>query len=106
MTASRHTPFSAVVSAQYLAAHAPAAVGAIAARLRISVRLPAFPPRVPSLRIDVAMVVIAIVAVVGAGLFPRGEPNLPPYPIGALSSLPPGRGLVNHYDWGGFLVRY
>lgn len=106
MTAARHTPFFAVVSAPYLAAHAPAAVGAIAARLRISVRLPAFPPRVPSLRIDVAMVVIAIVAVVGAGLFARGEPNLSPYPIGALSSLPPGPGVVNDYDWGGFLIWY
>src|SRR5439155_779703 len=51
MTAARHTPFFAVVSAPYLAAHAPAAVGAIAARLRFSVRLPAFPPCVLSLRI-------------------------------------------------------
>src|SRR5256886_10092461 len=105
-TAASHTHFSAVGPAPYLAAHAPAAVGAIAARLRINVRLPAFPPRVPSLRIDLAMAAIALAALVGAGLSARGEPNLSPYPIGALSSLPPGPGVVNDYDWGGFLIWY
>jgi len=106
MTAARHTPFFAVASAPYLAAHAPAAVGAIAARLHINLRLPAFAPRVPPVRIDLATAAIALVAVVGAGLLARGEPNLSPYPTGALSSLPPGPGVVNDYDWGGFLIWY
>src|SRR2546430_13643308 len=88
-TAARHTPFFAVASAPYLAAHAPAAVGAIAARLRINVRLPAFPPRVPSLRIDLAMVVIAIVAGVRAGLFPPGDPHPSPPPIAGPPPPPP-----------------
>jgi hypothetical protein len=70
------------------------------------VRLPAFVPRVPSLRIDLATAAIALAAVVGAGLFARGEPNLSAYPTGALSSLPPGPGVVNDYDWGGFLIWY
>src|SRR5713226_7587201 len=68
MTAARHTPFFAVASAPYLAAHAPAAVGAIAARFHINVRLPAFAPRVPPVRIDLATAAIAIVAVVSASL--------------------------------------
>ena len=106
MTAARHTPFFAVASAPYLAAHAPAAVGAIAARFHINVRLPAFAPRVPPVRIDLATAAIAIVAVVSAGLLARGEPNLSAYPTGALSSLPPGPGVVNDYDWGGFLIWY
>ena len=106
MTAARHTPFFAVASAPYLAAHAPAAVGAIATRFHINVRLPAFAPRVPPVRIDLATAAIALVAVVGAGLLARGEPNLSPYPTGALSSLPPGPGVVNDYDWGGFLIWY
>ena len=106
MTAARHTPFFAVASAPYLAAHAPEAIGAIAARLRIKVRLPSFASRVPSLRVDLATAAIALVAVVGAALLAPGEPNLSPYPTGALSSLPPGPGVVNDYDWGGFLIWY
>lgn len=106
MTAARHTPFFAVASVAYLAAHAPAAIAAIAARLRINARLPAFAERVPSVRIDLATGVIALAAVISAGLVARGEPNLEPYPTGALSSLPPGPGVVNDYDWGGFLIWY
>jgi hypothetical protein len=106
MTAARHTPFFAVASTAYLAAHAPVAIGAIAARFGVNVRLPAFEPRVPSLRVDVATGVIALAAVIGGGLIARGEPNLSPYPTGALSSLPPGPGLLNDYDWGGFLIWY
>ena len=106
MTAARHTPFFAVASAPYLAAHAPLAIGAIAARFRVNARLPVFAPRVPSLRIDLATAAIALAAVIGAGLLARGEPNLAAYPTGALSSLPPGPGVVNDYDWGGFLIWY
>ena len=106
MTAARHTPFFAVASAGYLAAHAPDAVAAIANRLRIPARLPAFAARVPPVRVDVAIGAIALAAVVGAAAMARAEPNLTPYPTGALSSLPPGPGLVNDYDWGGFLIWY
>jgi hypothetical protein len=106
MTAARHTPFFAIASVPYLAANAPVAIAAIAARLRIVVRLPAFAHRVPSPRIDLATGAIVLAAVIGAGLVARGEPNLGAYPTGALSSLPPGPGVVNDYDWGGFLIWY
>jgi hypothetical protein len=106
MTAARHTPFFAVASAPYLAAHAPEAIGAIVARFHINARLPAFAPRVPSLRFDLMTAAIALAVVIGAGLLARGEPNLGAYPTGALSSLPPGPGVVNDYDWGGFLIWY
>jgi hypothetical protein len=106
MTAARHTPFFAVASAPYLAAHAPQAIGAVAARLRIRPRPPTFVARVPSFRIDLATALIALAAVIGAGFIARGEPNLGAYPTGALSSLPPGPGVVNDYDWGGFLIWY
>jgi hypothetical protein len=106
MTAARHTPFFAVASAAYLASHAPDAVGAIAARLRVKARLPAFAARVPPVRVDIAMAAIALAAVIGAAAIARAEPNLSAYPTGALASLPPGPGLVNDYDWGGFLIWY
>src|SRR5207237_6698244 len=65
-----------------------------------------FAPRVPSLRVDLATAAIALAAVIAAGSIARGEPNLGPYPAGVLSSLPPGPGVVNDYDWGGFLIWY
>jgi hypothetical protein len=106
MTAARHTPFFAVAAVPYLAAHAPAAIGVMAARLRINARLPDFVPRIPSLRVDVATAVIGLAAVIGAGFLALGAPNLGPYPSGVLSSLPPGPGVVNDYDWGGYLIWY
>lgn len=106
MTAARHTPFFAVASAAYLAAHVPDAVGVIAARLRVNARPPAFAARVPPVRVDIATAAIALAAVIGAGSIARAEPNLSAYPTGALASLPAGPGLVNDYDWGGFLIWY
>jgi hypothetical protein len=106
MTAARHTPFFAVASAPYLAAHAPDAIAAIASHLRISVRLPAFAPRVPSWRIDLLTGAIALAAIIAAARIAPGEPNLSAYPTGVLSSLPAGPGVVNDYDWGGFLIWY
>ena len=106
MTAARHTPFFAVASVPYLAAHAPEAIAAIGARLHVAPRLPAFAERVPSRRVDLLTGAIALVMVTAAGFLARGEPNLAPYPAGALSTLPPGPGVVNDYDWGGFLIWY
>ena len=106
MTAARHTPFFAIASAAYLAAHAPDALSAIVARLRVPLRLPTFAVRVPSARIDLASAAIALAAIIGAGAIARAEPNLSPYPTAALASLPAGPGLVNDYDWGGFLIWY
>ena len=106
MTAARHTPFFAVASAPYLAARSPEAVAAIAAGLRIRLRLPALRPRVPPVAVDVVTALLAIVAVVGGAATARAAPNLDPYPLGALSSLPSGPGLLNDYDWGGFLIWY
>jgi hypothetical protein len=106
MTAARHTPFFAVASVPYLAAHAPEAIASIGARLRVRPRLPVFATSVPSRRADAVTALIALIAVFGAGFIARGEPNLTPYPSAALSSLPPGPGVVNDYDWGGFLIWY
>jgi hypothetical protein len=34
------------------------------------------------------------------------EPDLRAYPVGALSRLEAGAGLLHEYDWGGFLIWY
>jgi len=106
MTAARHTPFFAVASAPYLAANAPDAIAAIAAKLHLAIRLPAFAPSVPPRRVDLATAALALAAVIGAAFVAPGQPNLAPYPEGALSQLPAGSGLLNDYDWGGFLIWY
>jgi hypothetical protein len=41
-----------------------------------------------------------------AAMTAPNAPDLSAYPTGALSSLPPGPGLLNRYDWGGFLIWY
>jgi hypothetical protein len=106
LTAARHTPFFAIASAPYLAAYAPDAIASLARLVRVTPRLPAFSPHVPSVRIDVATAVLALAAVGGGAALAPTQPNLTAYPAGALASLPQGPGLVNDYDWGGFLIWY
>jgi hypothetical protein len=106
LTAARHTPFFAIAAAPYLAAHGPEAIAAIATRLRV--RLPAVEPAsaVPPLRADVASAAIGLLVVIAAAAIARAEPNLESYPVAALEELPSGAGLLNEYDWGGFLIWY
>ncbi|HEV8536711.1 MAG TPA: hypothetical protein VGR87_13485 [Candidatus Limnocylindria bacterium] len=106
LTAARHTPFFAVASAPYLAAHAPDAIAAIARRLRVPLPSLGLPTAVPGMRIDLATGILGIVAVIAAAALARAEPDLRSYPVAALESLPKGTGLLNEYDWGGFLIWY
>jgi hypothetical protein len=106
MTAARHTPFFAVASAPYLARYAPDAIGALARRLRVAARLPSFATSVPPRYVDVTTAVLAVALIVGSAAIARAEPNLDPYPAGALAALPAGPGVLNDYDWGGFLIWY
>ncbi|MGH2449674.1 MAG: hypothetical protein ACRDGE_00070, partial [Candidatus Limnocylindria bacterium] len=52
----------------------------------------------------------AVVALAGAALIALGAATAPPapdeeqFPVAALVALPPGPGLFNHYDWGGWLI--
>ena len=106
LTAARHTPFFGVASAPYLAANAPDAISTIAAKLRVAVRPLALATTIPPRRVDLATAALAIAAIVGAAFVAPGQPNLAPYPDGVLSQLPPGPGVLNEYDWGGFLIWY
>ncbi len=61
-------------------------------------------------RIDVvanagaAFIALAML-IAGIATSPR-EPDLSSFPIAALPQLPAGPGLLNRYDWGGFLIWY
>jgi hypothetical protein len=43
--------------------------------------------------------------IAGIATAPR-DPDLSAFPLGALPQLPAGPGLLNRYDWGGFLIWY
>jgi hypothetical protein len=43
--------------------------------------------------------------IAGIATAPR-EPDLSAFPVGALPQLPAGPGLLNRYEWGGFLIWY
>ena len=53
----------------------------------------------------VAGVVAIALLVAGIATSPR-DPDLSAFPISALPQLPAGPGLLNRYDWGGFLIWY
>jgi hypothetical protein len=53
----------------------------------------------------VAALVALAMFVAGVATAPR-EPDLGSFPVAALPVLPPGPGLLNRYEWGGFLIWY
>ena len=52
-----------------------------------------------------AAVIALAMLVAGIATAPR-DPDLSAFPIAALSQLPAGPGLLNRYEWGGFLIWY
>ena len=62
------------------------------------------PGRVIFAEVAVAIVALAML-IAGIATSPR-EPDLSSFPIAALPQLPAGPGLLNRYDWGGFLIWY
>jgi hypothetical protein len=97
-------PLFAIAAAPYLAAHGGAAVGELAALLRI--RLPRLVPvaRQPGRIADLVALVIASIVLVFAAATGTDAPSLGGYPTAALPGLRPGPGLLNQYDWGGYLI--
>ena len=55
---------------------------------------------------DIGAAAIALALLIGGALTAPDEPDLHAFPVDALSQLPPGPGLLNRYDWGGFLIWY
>jgi hypothetical protein len=102
-TAVRHTPLFAIAAAPYLAAFGPAALGALRARAltrpRPSDRVESTARAFRMFSLGAAML-FGIVAIVIA----PAEPDESGFPVAALSVIPVGPGLFNHYDWGGWLI--
>ena len=96
MTAVRFTPFLAIAAAPFLASRWPDPLEA--RRASSGGATSALPRRV---------VALGAVAVVGLAVV-LSDPNVDQrgYPQGALAALPAGPGLLNSYDWGGYLIEF
>jgi len=104
LTALRHMPFLAIAAAPYLASQAPQALAWLADALRIPSRRPS-PPATVLPRMAAPVAAVAALAMVLAGVASAASaPDERGYPAAALASLPPGGGLLNSYDWGGWLI--
>lgn len=98
MTAARYTPLLAVAATPFLAERLPDPLSrwrvAVAGRRQLAARGRA------SLLLGFAAVLVGSVALADGRVDDSG------YPRGALAALPGGSGLLNQYDWGGYLIEF
>jgi len=124
LTATRHLVFYPIAAAPFLAAWGPGAVTEVVRTLkeawsdalrrtsptvmtaRTADRAPRDDLRPRDLIADGIAAVIALAMLfAGVATAPR-DPDLSAFPVAALPQLPAGPGLLNRYDWGGFLIWY
>ena len=102
LVAIRQTPFFAIAAAPFVARHGPDAL----ARLHRPGR-PSPSPRKAGrslVRIDLLAGMLGASVLAAAVAAGPSAPDLSRYPVSAVPSLAPGPGLLNEYDWGGFLI--
>ena len=104
LIALRQMPLFAIAAAPFLAQHGGGALTELAAFFRV--RVPAFASagRAPGPAADAIALVLAASVLALAGLTGTAAPDLSGYPVAAIPALRPGPGLLNQYDWGGFLI--
>lgn len=101
LVAARFTPLFAIAATPYLAVNLPVVLA----------RLP-FSPRWQIARSerstapDIAAGLLALAVLLAGFVTAPRAPAIESFPIGALPLLPSGPGLLNRYDWGGFLIWY
>jgi hypothetical protein len=104
LIATRQMPLFAIAAAPYLAGHGGSAAAELAAMVRARV------PRselialrssrvADAIAFSVAAVILAVASATGSD-----SPALGGYPVAAVPALRPGPGLLNQYDWGGYLI--
>ena len=104
LIATRQMPLFAIAAAPFFAAYGPTALKRSAELSGL--RLPAFATgqRPPGRRADAVAVALTALLLGGAAVTGTEAPSLADYPTAALSSLRAGPGLLNQYDWGGYLI--
>jgi len=104
LTAVRQMPLLPIVAAPYLAAYGGEALSELIALLRLRVSRGAFTPRQPTRFVDLIALVIGGIAFALAAVTGTDAPALDGFPTAAVPLLRPGAGLLNQYDWGGYLI--
>ena len=95
MTATRFTPFLAIAAAPFFASRWPDPLAGSRAAWRAA-------PSIPYAGAAIGAALLLVLAVTAAD----GRVDERGYPRAALASLPVGPGLLNQYDWGGYLILF
>jgi hypothetical protein len=104
LIATRQMPLFAIATAPYLAAHGGDALAELAAIARLRTPRMAAVTRPPGRTADAVALAIATVALAVAAATGIDAPSLGGFPAAALPALRAGPGLLNQYDWGGYLI--
>jgi hypothetical protein len=104
LIATRQMPLFAIATAPYLAAHGGDAVRELVAIARLRTPRMAAVTRVPGRTADAAALAVAVVVLAFAAATGTDAPSLGGFPTAALPALRAGPGLLNQYDWGGYLI--
>ena len=116
LTATRHLVFFPIAATPFLSARGPDAAAVLWAAVRGAwwraghVRKPVASVPQPadqrSVAIDVIAAFIALALLIAGVATAPNDPDLGAFPTAALQRLPAGPGMLNRYDWGGYLIWY
>jgi hypothetical protein len=104
LIATRQLPLFVIAAAPYLATRGGDALAGFASVSGLRLRSLATGARPPGRRVDAIALVIAAAVLALASWSGVNAPQLGGFPSAALASLRPGPGLLNQYDWGGYLI--
>jgi hypothetical protein len=104
LIATRQMPLFAIATAPYLAAHGGDALAELAAIARLRTPRMGAVTRPPGRMADAVAVAVAAGVLAFAGATGTDTPSLGGFPTAALPALRAGPGLLNQYDWGGYLI--
>jgi hypothetical protein len=104
LIATRQMPLFPIAGAPYLAAYGDEAATAVARVLRVRVPRLARVARPAGRRADLVALAVGSIVLAAAAWTGTDAPALGGEPVAALPALRPGPGLLNEYDWGGYLI--
>jgi hypothetical protein len=104
LIATRQMPLFAIATVPYLAAHGGDALAELARVARLRPPRTAAVTRPPGRTADAVALVVAAAVLAFAALTGTDAPSLGGFPTAAVPALRAGPGLLNQYDWGGYLI--